>query len=285
MNKQNNNEAPMPSDTLPECWWDNDRMNALFAPFRNKNVNSEDWNSKLQFWTKFITDWGISNNICSFNIVDLKKAFKRDGRAPGCIQTVVEEMFKSGELQTMDRFMQTPQETWSGWAIDLLVKKPIYWSYTKMKETVVALTDDNTKFVNIKTVKIVSEKIIDLINEDYVNKLINFHQLTTLVQPLNITEENLRISLHYLRCTGKISIKENQTTDNTDEDKLLIKFAAKNEKAIPVNDFDISIYALERNEEKLIKMIEELEGKKDAVIADAKAYLAKGMKPLVCKII
>ena len=42
--------------------WENEqKMNVLFAPLRDKDLNPVSWNSKLQFWINLIEKWSREN--------------------------------------------------------------------------------------------------------------------------------------------------------------------------------------------------------------------------------
>lgn len=87
-------ECGIPEDKLPQCWSDDIRMNALFAPFRLKSANPESWEMKMKFWSDMVRQW------CRFKVdpivsaSDMKFAFQRRGRTPACIEIVIEEMYR-----------------------------------------------------------------------------------------------------------------------------------------------------------------------------------------------
>ena len=92
-----NKAAPstlLPADKLPECWNQDDRMKSLFAPFRNRSVNPEDWNSKYKFWNQLIKSWCNYHARCSFNLTDLNANFKRNGCTALCLPTVLQELYR-----------------------------------------------------------------------------------------------------------------------------------------------------------------------------------------------
>lgn len=89
-----NDNLPMPREIMPEAWFIDERMNSMFAEFRNRSVNQQDWNSKYKFWEGIIADWLSNKKQCTFNILQLSSAFKRKGRTPHCLSTVLEELYK-----------------------------------------------------------------------------------------------------------------------------------------------------------------------------------------------
>lgn len=84
---------PLPSEKIPE-WNQEERIRALFSPFRSRSANSQDWTSKYKFWRNLIYEWLKHTMQCNFTIVDLNEAFKRKGCAPLCLDTVIEELLR-----------------------------------------------------------------------------------------------------------------------------------------------------------------------------------------------
>lgn len=84
----------IPSDKLPECWSDDVRMNALFAPFRIKTANPESWDMKMKFWSEMVRQWCRHRTDPVISAADIKFAFQRKGRTPTCIDIVIEEMYR-----------------------------------------------------------------------------------------------------------------------------------------------------------------------------------------------
>lgn len=83
-----------PPEQLPSCWHNKTRINALFAPFRQKTVNPEDWESKLKFWSNLIKKWCEIKGCANFTMLELKKVFVENKRSPACLETVIQEMLK-----------------------------------------------------------------------------------------------------------------------------------------------------------------------------------------------
>ena len=76
----------------PDCWNDDTRMTVLFAPFRDKSLNTSSWNQKLTFWSNLIVS---DCSKCNKLIIDSKyltHRFTRKGKIPACIEQVIQEM-------------------------------------------------------------------------------------------------------------------------------------------------------------------------------------------------
>jgi charged multivesicular body protein 7 len=77
---------------LPDCWNDEARMTSLFAPFRDRSLNPQGWDSKFSFWSAMIFRWCESKNRVSYTLEELNKDFVRNGRTPECLPIVLEEL-------------------------------------------------------------------------------------------------------------------------------------------------------------------------------------------------
>jgi len=104
------------STYCPE-WSDDERMSVMFAPMRHKELNPESWNSKMLFWSTLISQWCLTNNKCCVSVEMLEKAFQRDGKSPHCLQEVLTECIRTGQVVDQGRFVSSiaPRDTWGGW--------------------------------------------------------------------------------------------------------------------------------------------------------------------------
>lgn len=82
--------------TLPPEWDDDDRMNFLFSEFKeNRDVNTKDWDSKMDFWTSLITQSCRDRGAVCVNLQELNKVFRRKGTSPLGLGTVIQCMARS----------------------------------------------------------------------------------------------------------------------------------------------------------------------------------------------
>jgi len=103
-------------------WGDDQRMDVMFAPLRNKEVNPESWKSKIDFWIDLVFQWCEHNKTCIVDVEMLKRAFTRKGRTPHCIPEVLSEAMNSGAVCSILRYRQAikPRSTWAQWAAGLM---------------------------------------------------------------------------------------------------------------------------------------------------------------------
>lgn len=75
--------------------------------------------------------------------------------------------------------------------------------------------------------------------------------------------------------------KRKVTLQNTPDNKaVFVKFNSQNKTFI--TPIDLGIFTLKNNEKTLIKNIEDLESEKEKLNNEAKTFLAKGSRQLVC---
>lgn len=145
----------------PDAWRDDSRMGVLLTEFRTRTVNPENYDSKMRFWKELIAKYCEHKGSGSMSITELKRVFKRKGTSPYCLATVFEDMMKEGQLVAKVEFLKMPQETWSGWAVDVLVKRPLGWGFGKVKEKLVGnVQDDGAEFICMDVIKVCFEFLV-----------------------------------------------------------------------------------------------------------------------------
>ncbi|KAJ8983006.1 hypothetical protein NQ317_014302 [Molorchus minor] len=260
----------IPEDKLPNSLKDEQRINVLFAPLRNQSVNAKDWENKISAWKNILKIYCESNDVYSFTLTSLNKIFVRNGRPPSCFNEVISEMIKTGELQVIDVFLKKSSDTWSGWAADVFIKRPLSWSFNKIKNSIFMFTNndkDNT-FVYLEVIKLKCD-----------NLLISLNHLLSLLGKNCEHIDNIKLVLHYLLIQHKIDIMKLNSKGNDELETFLIKFG-DGSKVTLISEKDIGIYTLERNEGLISKNIESLEDEIQNCVKDAKLHLSKNHRQM-----
>ena len=175
-------------------------------------------------------------------------------------------------------FMKEPSATWTGWTIDIFVKKPISWSFSKLKSYVSEpVIDNDVKYIHLATVKELGELILSTMDNKKENTLLSLSELTKSCKEKSgndrITESNIKLALIWLRHTRKAAFRDCQEDNKQD---LLVKVSPKG--AEQVTEVDEGIHKLTQQETMLIKNIEQLEIERNEVILKAKSSLASGLR-------
>lgn len=80
-----------------EKWFEdlsNERLTVLMSPFKNREVNVVNYDSKMRFWKSAISAECNRRHRCSFSVNELKTWFLYNNRSPVCLLTVVEDMLR-----------------------------------------------------------------------------------------------------------------------------------------------------------------------------------------------
>ncbi|XP_014607262.1 PREDICTED: charged multivesicular body protein 7 [Polistes canadensis] len=273
---ESNENLPLPSDKMPDCWNQDNRMNALFSPFRSKSANQQDWISKYKFWNDLIYTWLRHTEQCNFSLFDLNQIFKRKGCSPLCLTTVIEEMLRNREIISEEEFLKESSESWAIWSLDIFIKKPLKWSFYKMKDYVIGQNINvNTKYIHLKATKEIAELILSTMVSDKENVLISTLEILEKCKKTesqyNINENTLKLALTWLKHHKKAVLRKSSI-----DDELLVKFSTQTVNEI--SEVEKTLYKLLNQENKLEKEIELLEKEKMLAMDKVKAYLDKKMR-------
>ncbi|KAJ3666488.1 hypothetical protein Zmor_001929 [Zophobas morio] len=269
----------IPDDKLPQEFKDEARLDSLYSPFRSRTVNPRDWDTKISSWKHLISLYCVNNQVYSFSLVQLKKLFVRNGRPPSCFDTVLEELVKQGDLQYFEDFTKESPKTWSGWATNLLVTKPLSWSFNTVKKSLFSShINPDRIYVNIGVVHSEAQKILTTIPGKHRNKVMNFSEFLKLIARNESQGEDVKLLLHYLIQEKKADLKNVQK--DGDAESLLVKIGYQDKVITPISETDVSLYVLQQNEIVLTRHVEDLEDEVMYCIKEVKAHLLKGHRLL-----
>lgn len=129
----------------------------LFNPFRPRNVNPVNYDSKLKFWKLLIVKYCNEKGSANVTESELKNMFIRNGRKPLCLSHVLEDMLKNHEIEYLNKFMIPVQHSWKGWAIDVMVKKPASWGWNIIKDRIFQPNpcEEMESFIVLESVKVI----------------------------------------------------------------------------------------------------------------------------------
>lgn len=80
---------------FPPDWGDDARMAFLFSAFKeNRDVDSTDWDGKMDFWTPLIINHCRRRGAVCVNLHELNESFRRKGSAPLGLGIVLQFMYR-----------------------------------------------------------------------------------------------------------------------------------------------------------------------------------------------
>ncbi|GAA6220836.1 charged multivesicular body protein 7 [Lates japonicus] len=259
--------------SLPSDWDDDERMNFMFSDFKeNRDVNTTDWDSKMDFWTALIIKSCRDRGTVCVNLQELNKTFKRKEKSPLGLSTVLQSMARCGKIQRESEFAANVDCGWLSWGVGLLLVKPLKWTFsTLLGSSRVPLEES---FVIIELVK---EKATELLrvyrsSEFASRSILSFQELCALSSDVCADESTLCMALLQLQ-------RDKQVTVSLYEDEKIVKFCQLGQDRVsPVSDVDIGIYQLQRSEKLLGERVEKLGLEADKCREEAKLLLTEGKK-------
>ncbi|XP_038152558.1 charged multivesicular body protein 7 isoform X3 [Cyprinodon tularosa] len=254
-------------------WEDDDRMNFMFSAFKeNRDVNTTDWDSKMDFWTAAIIRSCRQRGSVSINLQDLNKTFQRKEKTPLGLSTVIQTMARCGKIQRESEFAASVDCGWVSWSVGMLLVKPLKWTFsTLLGSNRVPLEESFVIFELIK------EKAAELLkvyqNSEFSScSVVSYQELCTLSSDICADESTLCMALLQLQ-------KDKQVIVSLHEGEKIVKFCQPGQERVsPVSDIDIGIYQLQRSEKLLGERVEKLSQEADRCKEEARSLLREGKK-------
>lgn len=267
-------------ENIPE-WSDEERMQTLFTAFREIRDSNYDTlfiesnNDKLFFWKNVIylaqqkKLLNQNSNLLTFSGKNLDQFFIRNGLAPSCIGSVINELQKKGELLELNTFSNP-----AGWKLNLLklVFTPVTWGFSKL------IGGDNSDSSELKDVTYVNifilKQLCDEILSSHYNS--NFYKIDNLVTKFDfiskyktvnlkgkevvLSENDIELVLTQLQRMNSLNLIIN-------DDITMLKFKEKNNKSnkIEFSSSDINVLKLKNSIDIISNQIEQDETKKESI--------------------
>ncbi|XP_051923992.1 charged multivesicular body protein 7 [Hippocampus zosterae] len=259
--------------TLPSEWDDDERMNFLFSDFKeNRDVNTMDWDSKMDFWTTLVVQSCRDRRSVCVNLQDLNKTFRRKEKSPLGLTTVIQSMSRCGKLQRESEFAANVDCGWLSWGVGLLLVKPLKWTFSSLLGgNRVPLKES---FVVIELVKEKAAEVLRIYqsSEFACHPVMSFQELCTLTSTVCADESTLCMALLQLQ-------RDKQVVVSLHEGEKIVKFCQPGQSRVStVSEVDIGIYQLQRSEKLLEERLEKLGLEADKCREEARLLLREGKK-------
>lgn len=186
---------------------------------------------------------------------------------------------RNNEVVQETDFFKEPCETWTAWSIDMFVKKPISWSFFKVKNYVIGQKTNSTevRYVHMRIVRELGDVILSIAEVRKDNVLFPISEIVEHCRSKTkkqISEKPVRLTLEWLRQRKKVVFKRNSNPNG----ELLVKISVQTVNEI--TEVEEGIYKLTKQENKLIKEIELMEQEKLNIINEVKLYLKKELRQM-----
>uniref|UniRef100_A0A8C9SKA6 Charged multivesicular body protein 7 n=1 Tax=Scleropages formosus TaxID=113540 RepID=A0A8C9SKA6_SCLFO len=258
---------------FPPDWEDDERMTFLFSAFKeNREVNTTDWDGKMNFWVPLVIGSCRKRGAVSFNLQDLNESFRRKGSMPLGLGTVIQCMARCGKVQKESEFAANVDSGWLSWGVGLLLVRPLKWTLsTLLGNSRVPLEES---FVVIELVKEKAAELMRVYRSSPVadRSLLSFQELRALSAHVCPDETTLCLALIQLQ-------REKQVTVLLHEGEKIVKFSQLDQGRVsPISDMDVGIYQLQCSEKLLGDRVEALGLEAERCREEARKLLQEGKK-------
>ncbi|XP_036327371.1 charged multivesicular body protein 7 [Rhagoletis pomonella] len=266
----------------PACWKDDARMNVLLAPFRPREVNPENYESKLKFWQDMIAQYCEHTGTGCFCKRDLQLVFARGDRIPYGLDTVMTEMLQAKKIRIRADYAYDPENTWSGWAMNSFFKRPISWGWQTLKSKMglqAQIDAGLLEYVHLEVMKKFCKLLQQSVLQQHQGELLhydNFVEISNAV--LALKEDCLLLCLHVLNCQRKIGLE--YKVEEKEQKIHLIKIPSQNDASIAITQTDRAVHNLKMTQASLLKQLETLEEDIKVNEEKARAYLKENKRQL-----
>ncbi|KAM8886381.1 charged multivesicular body protein 7 isoform 2-T2 [Spinachia spinachia] len=249
---------------FPAEWDDDERMNVMFSDFNeNREVNTTDWDSKMDFWAAVIVGGCRHRASVRVSLQELNRTLRRKERSPLGLETVLRSMARCGTIQRESDFAASVDCGWLYWGVGLLLVKPLKWTFSSLVGSHHRVPLD-ASFVVMELVKEKASELLEVYRSGGFasRSVLSFQELRTLSSDVCADESTLCVVLLQLQ-----------------RDKQIVKFCQAGQNSVcPVSDVDLGIYQLQRSEVLLGERVDKLGLEADKFKEEARTHLREGKK-------
>ncbi|KAI9579317.1 charged multivesicular body protein 7-like [Glossina fuscipes] len=275
----------------PACWQDNVRMGFLLSTFRERTVNPESFDSKLQFWTNLIRDYCEYKGDANFNKEELKIRFTRNGHVPACLDTVLSNMLQLKIICASEDYKLNINSNWTEWALHNFIKGPFLWVYGTLKfwlnPNEMTADTHRIEYVHMDVLRKFCMQVYELLQKSPFKGTVQPYEvfIEEVLRVMTISENCIKMcaqTLHYERKIDllyKLGDSENRIQ--------LIKVPMENEPVTGINENDIVIHKMKAVRMTLMEQLRDIEVKIEEIKSSIRKYLKENnrrmAKPLLQK--
>ncbi|XP_043938948.1 charged multivesicular body protein 7 isoform X2 [Protopterus annectens] len=264
--------------TFPREWDDDERMAVLFSAFKqNRDVNPLDWDSKMKFWTPLILDVAKQKGVVWVTLNELKETFRRKGSIPLGLGTVLESMIRQGALRCESDFVTSVESGWISWGLDLLLVKPLKWTFSTMMGSSGVQPEDS--FVVKQLIKEKADEVYHLFQDSSLSThpVVPFSELQSLCNTTCQDEKTFKLAMLQLQAEKRAAVLDYKG-------EKIVKFTrTPKAKVASLNDVDIGVYQLMKSEKLLSERMELLSKEAERCKEEARCHVKNGKQKLALR--
>jgi hypothetical protein len=152
--------TPKPSqveswDRLPSDWQNDERMDALFSFFKDRDLNPVHYDAKMKFWSETIIAYCEDHGLLQIDMPTVVSRFRRKGKTPKCLEKIFDELNKQTRLITTNDYANSQQSSW------------VSWTFSKLASPLTSLISSKTP---IDQEVFIIKELVDVRNDFYEGK-------------------------------------------------------------------------------------------------------------------
>jgi len=237
-------------------WNDDDRVNALYSPFRSRDLNPESYDAKMQFWIEAIHKWAECKQVYKFKPSQILADFTANSRKPLCFQDVLLHLRESSkEISEIKDFKKSLADSWSS----KLIKAAGSYIYSTLSPTSREQKRKESLEMTFIHHKMLEKQARSLLSTIKDMGLDNYCQKCDIED----VDEDTDFLLDYLRHSAAVDMRDV-------DGEVYIKTKA------PFNDSDVAIIKLKITIDQLEKNIAEIDHKIREKKMELKNCIVKG---------
>ncbi|KAI8036626.1 charged multivesicular body protein 7 [Drosophila gunungcola] len=270
--------------SFPASWKDNALMQVQFAMFRSRHLDTEDYDAKMKFWQDLIAQYLKFSGRPIFSLRDLQLQFMRGDQLPACLDTVISEMQQRKQIRSRSEFEHDPANSWGGWLVNSLVKRPLSWSWSKIKHSVVAEdleASSLVEWIHLDVLNNICELITEKVLRENSGKLLHFDAFKSLCKSQEVriySDKDLCVCLLALNVRQIVGL-EFQIEKGLRQIHL-VKIPKKQGDDLNISQEDHAVHNLQNTQAQLLKQLEDLEEEIKLNDDKARQYLKENKRQM-----
>ena len=117
---------------LPTDWQNDERMDALFSLFKDRELNPVHYDAKMKFWSEVLINYCDDHGLLQIDMTTVVTKFRRKGKTPKCLDKVFEELHRQNRLISVQIYGNNQQSSWVSWTFNKLTSPLSGWMSGKV---------------------------------------------------------------------------------------------------------------------------------------------------------
>ncbi|CAF1995500.1 unnamed protein product [Rotaria magnacalcarata] len=277
--------TPKPSpveswDRLPSDWHNDERMDALFAFFKDRELNPVHYDAKMKFWSETIINYCEDHGILQIDISTIVSRFRRKGKTPKCLDKIFEELIKQRRLISTNDFTYSQQSSWASWTFNKLTS-PL----TSLMSTKIPVDQDI--FVIKELVDKKAQQVIESLQSHVCvatfDCVISYGSFIDACRRCALIDENsINLIISTLVRDKKILIDYVGETKNV----KVVKFIAPGTSTVrPITEIENSVLLLRHSKDRLEEQLKKSDEQIEGLLTDIRRHLKNSNRTAAMKLL